>query len=93
MAAAVTVNETENITDSGIMNVEFVQFTTASSGDYFDCKKLREVETAFACQSSTDGVEIQCSWSNPPTNSPPRVTLTLSAGTAITGYLVIIGRM
>ena len=86
-AAHITVNETENITDSGIMNIEFVPFTTAASGDYFDCLKLREIETAFACQSSTDGIEIQCSWSG------TRVTLTLSSGTIVTGYLVVIGRM
>ncbi len=90
MAAAVTENENSNISDSGIMNVEFIQFTTAASGDYFDCKKLREVESAFACQSSTDGIEIQCSWND---GSPPRVTLTLSSGTVVTGYLIVIGRM
>lgn len=90
MAAAVTENENSNISDSGIMNIEFIQFTTAASGDYFDCKKLREVESAFACQSSTDGIEIQCSWN---TGSPPRVTLTLSSGSIVTGYLVVIGRM
>ncbi len=84
--AELTESNTTNTADSGIMNVEFVQFTSASSADYFDCKKLREVENAFACQSSTDGVEIQCSWSG------RRVTLTLSAGT-VTGYLVVIGRM
>ena len=87
--AAITESKTTNTADSGIMNVEFVQFTSASAGDYFDCKKLREVENAFACQVSTDGVEIQCSWD---TASPPRVTLTPSAGT-VTGYLVVIGRM
>ncbi len=85
--AAVTENNTANLADSSIMNVEFVQFTTASGADTFDCKKLREVENAFACQSTTDGTEIQCSWSG------RRVTLTLSAGTVVTGYLVVIGRM
>ena len=87
MAAHVTINENVNIDDSGIMNVEFVPFTTAASGDYFDCKKLREVENAFACQSTADGTEIQCSWSG------RRVTLTLSTGTVVTGYLLVIGRM
>ena len=85
--AAVTENEDSNISDSGMMNVEFVQFTTAASGDIFVCKKLREVESAFACQSTTDGIEIQTSWSG------TTVTLTLSAGTAVTGYLVVWGRM
>ncbi len=89
--AAVTENKDSNVADSGIMNMEFVQFTTAASGDYFDCKKLREVETAFACQSTTDGIEIQCSLNN--TLTPPRVTLTFSSGTSVTGYLVVIGRM
>ncbi len=84
---AVTENENSNVTDSGIMNVEFVQFTTAASGDHFDCKKLRGVESAFACQSTTDGIEIQCS------RSGRRVTLTLSSGNVVTGYLVVIGRM
>ena len=85
--AALTESNDSNTADSGIMNVEFVQFSSLNSGDYFDCKKLREVETAFACQSSTDGIEIQCSWSG------IRVTLTLSSGSGIKGYLVVIGRM
>ncbi len=89
--AAVTENENSNIDDSGIMNIEFVQFTTGASGDYFDCKKLREVESVFASQGTTDGIEIQCSFDN--NRSPPRVTLTLSSGTAVTGDLVIRGRM
>ncbi len=88
--AAITASEDSNVDDSGIMNIEFVQFSSLSSGDYFDCKKLREVENAFACQSTTDGIEIQCSWS---TASPPRVTLALSSGSNIKGYLVVIGRM
>lgn len=87
MAAAVTENKYSNVDDSSLMNVEFVQFTTAGSGDYYDCKKLREIEGAFACQSSADGTEIQCS------QSGTRVTLTLSAGTAVTGYLIVRGRM
>ena len=87
---ALTESKDSNTADSGIMNVEFVQFSSLNSGDYFDCKKLREVETAFACQSSTDGIEIQCTWS---TASPPRVTLTLSSGSGIKGYLVVVGRM
>ncbi len=85
--AALTESNDSNTADSGIMNVEFVQFSSLNSGDYFDCKKLREVETAFACQSTTDGIEIQCSWSG------RRVTLTLSSGTNIKGYLVVVGRM
>ncbi|KKN24748.1 hypothetical protein LCGC14_0891740 [marine sediment metagenome] len=88
--AELTESNDSNTADSGIMNVEFVQFSSLDSGDYFDCKKLREVETAFACQSTTDGIEIQCSWD---TASPPRVTLTLSSGSSIKGYLVVIGRM
>ena len=84
---AVTENENSNISDSGMMNIEFIQFTTAASGDFFDCKKLREVESSFACQSTTDGIEIQCS------HSGRRVTLTLSSGTVVTGYLVVRGRM
>ncbi len=85
--AALTESNDSNTADSGIMNVEFVQFSSLSSGDHFDCKKLREVENAFACQSTTDGIEIQCSWSG------IRVTLTLSSGSNIKGYLVVIGRM
>ena len=88
--AALIESKDSNTDDSGIMNIEFIQFSSLSSGDYFDCKKLREVETAFASQSTTDGIEIQCSWN---TASPPRVTLTLSSGTNIKGYLVVIGRM
>jgi len=87
MAAAVTENKNANVDDSSLMNVEFVQFTTGSGTDYYDCKKLREVESAFACQSTADGTEIQCSWSG------TRVTLTLSTGTTVTGYLVVYGRM
>ncbi len=85
--AALTESNTTNTADSGIMNVEFIQFSNLNSGDYFDCKKLREVESAFACQSSTDGIEIQCSWSG------RRVTLTLSSGSGIAGYLFVVGRM
>ena len=85
--AALTESNTTNTADSGIMNVEFVQFSALNSGDHFDCKKLREVESAFACQSSTDGIEIQCSWSG------RTVTLTLSSGSGIAGYLVVVGRM
>ena len=86
--AAVTINDTNaNIEDSSMMNIEFVPFTTAASGDTFDCKKLREIESSFACQSTTDGIEIQCSFSG------TRVTLTLSSGNIVTGYLVVRGRM
>jgi len=87
MVSKVTVNENANIDDSGIMNVEFVPFTTTATGDYYDCKKLREVENAFACQETIDGEEIQCSWSG------TRVTLTFESKTAVTGYLLVIGRM
>ncbi len=85
--AALTESNDSNTADSGIMNIEFVQFSGLNSGDFFDCKKLREIEDSFASQSTTDGIEIQCS------NSGRRVTITLSSGSNIKGYLVVIGRM
>ena len=88
--APLTENKNSNVDDSGIMNIEFVQFTSVTTGDYYDCKKLREVESAFASQETEDGEEIQCSWNS---DSPPRVTLTFETKNAVTGYLVVIGRM
>lgn len=92
-AAPVTENKNANVDDSSLPNIEFVQFTTASSGDYYDCKKLSQVDAAFASQSSTDGDFIQVTWALL-TTGQPRVTLTLKDGSnAITGYLTIIGRL
>ena len=89
--AAVTENQTANL-DVSHPSIEVVQFTTANSEDYFDCKKLRHVDGAFACQFTTDGIEIQVTWSKQ-ANGVPRVTLTLSSGNAVTGYLTIFGRL
>ena len=72
---------------------EVVQFTTASTGDYYLCKKLSHVDAAFACQSTTDAKEIQVSWTRQ-SNGVTKITLTLTSGTnAVTGYLTIIGRL
>lgn len=92
VVAHVTVNEKgANIEDSSLANVEFVPFTTASSGDYYDCKRLSQVDAAFASQSTTDGIFIQVSWT---TSGRPRVTLTLKDGSnVVSGYLTIIGRL
>ncbi len=89
-AAPVTENKLSNI-DVYDPNVEIVQFTTASSGDYYLCRKLKNVDAAFASQGSTDGVEIQCSWANE-SNGQPKVTLTPESGNVITGTLTIYGR-
>jgi len=91
-AAHVTVNNKgANIEDSSLPNVEFVPFTTASSGDYYDCEKLSQVDAAFACQSTTDGIFLQVSWT---TSGRPRVTITPKDGSnVVTGYLTIIGRL
>lgn len=89
--AAVTENKTANVDVYG-PGVEVVQFTTSSSGDYYDCRKLSQVDGAFASQGTTDGVEIQCSWALK-SNGQPRVTLTLEAGNAVTGTLTIYGRL
>jgi len=91
MANPVTENATANL-DVGHPSIEVVQFTTASTGDYFDCKKLKHVDSAFACQSTTDGVDIQCSFALQ-SNGQPRVTLTLETGNVVTGYLIITGRL
>jgi len=56
-AAPVTENETCNL-EVFSPNEEVMQFTTAASGDYFDCKKLRHVDVAFASQATTDGIHI-----------------------------------
>ena len=93
VVAHVTVNNTlANIEDSGLPNVEFVPFTTASSGDYFDCKKLSQVDAAFASQETTDGELLQVSWALK-SNGQPRVTITTGATGVVTGYLTIIGRL
>ncbi len=89
----VTVNETgANIEDSSLANVEFVPFTTASSGDYYDCNRLSQVDAAFASQSTTDGIFIQVTWAL--VNGRPRVTLTLKDGSSVvSGFLTVIGRL
>ncbi|KKN53833.1 hypothetical protein LCGC14_0598590 [marine sediment metagenome] len=88
--AAVTENKNSNV-DVYSLNVEIVQFTTATSGDFYDCRKLSQVDAAFAAQGTTDGVEIQCSWALK-ANGQPRVTLTLETGNNVTGTLTIYGR-
>lgn len=90
-AAPVTENQPCNL-EVASPNREVVPFTTANSGDYFDCKKLRHVDGAFACQSTTDGTDIQVSWARQ-SNGVYRVTLTLETGNAVTGYLIIFGRL
>jgi len=91
-AAHVTENQNANLADSSLPNVEFVQFTTAASGDYYDCKKLSQVDAAFASQSTTDGEFLQVSWALK-TNGQPRVTITTGATGVVTGYLTVIGRL
>ena len=91
MANAVTENHTANL-EVAHPSIEIVQFTTASDGDYFDCQKLKHVDSAFACQSTTDGVAIQCSFALK-SNGQPRVTLTLETGSVVTGYLIMMGRL
>ena len=71
---------------------EIVEFTTAGSGDYYDCKKLDKVEAAFVSQDTADGRDIQVSFADK-SNGQPRVTLTLESGSVATGYLVIVGRL
>ena len=88
--AAVTENKNSNV-DVYDPNVEIVQFTTTASGDYYDPRKLKNVDGAFASQATTDGVEIQVSWEIQ-SNGQPRITLTLESGSAVTGKLTIYGR-
>lgn len=90
MATDVTENKWTNV-DVMYPGVEIVQFTTANSGDYYDCKKIKRVEGAFASQITVDGEEIQVSWSQK-SNGQPRVTLTLETQSAASGYLTIFGR-
>ena len=92
-AAHVTVNNKgANIEDSSLPNVEFVPFTTASSGDYFDCEKLSQVDGAFASQITLNGEFLQVSWALGSTGRP-RVTITTGATAVVTGFLTIIGRL
>ena len=90
--AAVTENQTANL-DVNHPSMEVVQFTTAASGDTYDSKRFRHIDNAWACQSTTDGVDIQVSWVQGTSTSSPRITLTLESGTVVTGYLVIEGRL
>ena len=89
--AAVTENQTANL-DVAHPSIEVVQFTTAASGDTYDSKRFRHIDNAWACQSTTDGVDIQVSWAIQ-SNGVPRVTLTLESGSVVTGFLVIEGRL
>jgi len=90
MASAVTENKVTNVETN--LPAEIVQFTTAASGDYYDCKYIKEVTGAYVGQSTTDGLNIKVSWALQ-SNGIPRVTLTLASGTAITGFLTIFGRL
>ena len=91
VAAQVTKNNIVNM-DVKHPSEEIVHFTTAESGDYHDCEKLRHVNGAFACQTTTDGVEIQVSWSKS-ANGVPRVVLTFETGNVYIGYLTIFGSL
>ena len=71
--------------------LEIVHFTTQSTdGDYYDCKKLANVQAAFASNLTADGKEIQVSWALL-SNGQARVTITPSQ-VSTEGYLVIIGK-
>ena len=87
--AAVTENANSNVSDISIQSIEIVQFTTAASGDTYDTKLFHTIRAAFASQETSDSEEIQVSWDN--TQNPPRVTLTFSSKSVVTGYLVIRG--
>ena len=87
--AAVTENKLANV-DMSHPSVEVVQFTTAASLDTYLSKKFSRITNAWACQSTTDGVNIQVSWANE-ANGQPKVTLTLESGSVFTGYLIIEG--
>lgn len=89
--AAVTENQTANL-DMNHPAFEVVQFTTASGADFYLSKKFAHIDGAYACQSTTDGVDIQVSWALQ-SNGVPKITLTLESGTNVTGYLVIVGRL
>ena len=91
MATNVTENKESNV-DVAHPSVEIVQFSTAASGDYYDCKKISHVDGAFASQSTTDGVDLQITWAEQ-SNGRPRISITPEAGTAFTGYLTIFGRL
>ncbi len=89
--AVVTENQTANL-DMNHPAFEVVQFTTAASGDTYLVKKFAHVDAVWACQSTTDGVDIQVSWALE-ANGQPKITLTLESGSVFTGYLVIVGRL
>ena len=91
MASAVTEGKNANV-DVYNPSVEIVQFTMSASGDYYNCRKLKNVDAAFASQGTSDGIEIQCSWALL-ANGQPRVTLTPESGTSYTGTLTIYGRL
>ncbi len=91
MASAINETTTAN-QEVAHPSVEIVQFNTSGSGDYYDCKKLRHVDGAFACQSATDGTDIRVSWAEQ-SNGVQRVTLNLETGSAYDGWLVIFGRL
>ena len=84
--AVVTENKNANVKDHSLFSFEFVQFTTAASGDTYVAKTLREIDAAFASQETIDGQEIQVSWSG------NTITLTTESVANVTGYLTIIGR-
>jgi hypothetical protein len=90
MATDLTENNWSNV-DVMYPGVEIVQFTSANTADYYDCKKIKRVEGAFASQQTTDGEEIQVSWAQKG-NGQPRVTLTFETQTVVSGTLTIFGR-
>jgi hypothetical protein len=92
MVAAPVTELTIVNTEVEIPSIEIIPFTTASSGDYYDCKLLNKVDGAFACQSTTDGTDIQVSWSRQ-SNGVYRITLTLETGSVVTGFLTIFGSL
>jgi len=91
MVNPVTENINANM-DVAHPAVEVVDFKTSLTGDYYLCEKIRHIDGAFACQKTADGTEIQVSWENL-TNCPAKVTLTLSTGNVVDGFLVIYGRL
>lgn len=86
MAAVTEILTNANLVDSGLFSFEFVNFKTSASGDTYTCKTLREIDGAFASQTTTDGEELQVSWSG------TTITITTESTAVVTGSLVIIGR-
>lgn len=71
-------------------NLELVSFiATTMDGDYYDCKKINQIQGAFAVNTKTADKCIQVSWSVL-ANGQSRVTI-VPEENACTGYLVIVG--